>query len=82
MLVFVDSGMCVGQTYLSAATDTAKDQERLEMLSSGKQEERVRHFKHKLEISIPVDSPLSSSTYSFLLGVTVPLGDKETLIDI
>lgn len=47
MLVFVDNGMCVGQTYthtnLSAATDMVKDQERLDMLPGGKQEERMRH---------------------------------------
>lgn len=43
MLVFVDNGMCVGQAYLSAATDAVKDQERLEMLPGGKQEQRMRH---------------------------------------
>lgn len=43
MLVFVENCMYVDQTYPSAATDIMKDQERLEMLSGGKQEERMRH---------------------------------------
>lgn len=35
--------MCVGQAYLPAATKVAEDQERLEMLSVGKEEEQTRH---------------------------------------
>lgn len=52
------------------------------MLSDRRQEERMRLFRHKLEMSISVISPLSSSTYSSFLGVTVPVGEKETLMDI
>lgn len=42
-LCWLDNGMCGGQTYLTASTEVAEDQERWEMFSVGKQEEQMRH---------------------------------------
>lgn len=62
MLVFVDNGTCGGQTYLSAATDVVKDQEvgNVTWWEAGEEDETL--FRLKLEINIPVVSPLSFST--------------------
>lgn len=82
MLVFVDNGMCVGQTYTHKLVccnwhgEGPREVGYVTWWEAGGEDETL--FRLKLEMSILLVSPLSSSTYSSLLGATVPLGEKET----